>query len=65
MYNTGKGNSTFFGFGAGLNDDGNNNNNTFVGYNAGLNNTTGFITHSLEEMQDKTTQQVLTTHSLD
>ena len=35
VYNTGKGNSTFFGFGAGLNDDGTDNANTFVGYNAG------------------------------
>ena len=41
VYNTGKGNSTFFGFRAGLNDDGTDNANTFVGYNAGFNNTTG------------------------
>jgi hypothetical protein len=42
VYNTGKGNSTFFGYEAGLNDDGTNNSNVFVGHTAGKANTTGF-----------------------
>jgi hypothetical protein len=42
VYNTGKGDSTFFGYEAGLNDDGTNNANVFVGYRTGKFNTTGF-----------------------
>ncbi len=37
----GLGNSTFFGFEAGLNDDLTTNNNTFIGYQAGKANTSG------------------------
>ncbi len=57
VYNTGKGNSTFFGYEAGLNDDGTDNLNVFVGNAAGKFNTSGIRNnfYGLQAGRDNTT----------